>query len=126
MADFSVPVRSPDSVRAPVGRATRDFSRSSHYRSIDQSIREFDSLPYSALVRLPVVLAITSCTAPTIYRWIKAGLFPAPIKMGPSASAWEVGELREWLDKAKADRPLDPSSFDPSDLQPESPQFESA
>lgn len=37
----------------------------------------------------------------TIHRWVKQGLFPAPIKLGPKASVWRVADL-DAFDKASA------------------------
>ena len=32
----------------------------------------------------------------TLYVWIKQGLFPAPVKLGPRMVAWSIEELEEW------------------------------
>ena len=42
------------------------------------------------------ILRITPFSGATLYRKIKSGHFPNPIKIG-SISAWRVGELRKWL-----------------------------
>ncbi|MBK1643587.1 dipicolinate synthase [Thiocapsa imhoffii] len=31
-----------------------------------------------------------------IYRYIKLGKFPAPVKLGPRASAWVESEVEDW------------------------------
>jgi predicted DNA-binding transcriptional regulator AlpA len=54
----------------------------------------FDSLPDSAHVRLPVVAALRGSSPATIWRHVKAGLLPAPVKLGPNTTAWRVGDLR--------------------------------
>lgn len=36
-------------------------------------------------------------SAPTIYRWVAAGKFPQPIKLGPQTTAWPVEAVEGWL-----------------------------
>ncbi len=33
----------------------------------------------------------------TLYRWIKEGRFPKPIKLGPCVSAWALQDVLEWV-----------------------------
>ena len=35
----------------------------------------------------------------TLYRWIAAGKFPRPIKIGPRRTAFKVLDIEEWLEK---------------------------
>lgn len=58
------------------------------------ALAQFDQLPDSASVRLPVVAALNGISAPTVWRWVKAGLLPAPKKLGPNTTVWSVGDLR--------------------------------
>jgi len=58
------------------------------------SLADFERLPNSANVRLPVVQALFACSDETIRRYVKAGRIPAPRKLGPRITAWNVGELR--------------------------------
>ena len=46
----------------------------------------------------------TPITPSTLYKGIKAGRFPAPIKLGPGTSRWRRSEIIAMLDKASADR----------------------
>ena len=57
----------------------------------------FDSLPDSAHVRLPIVAALRGSSPATVWRHVKAGLLPAPVKLGPNTTGWRVGELRAAL-----------------------------
>ena len=57
----------------------------------------FNLLPDSTLVRMPVVLGLFSCSRATVWRWVRDGRFPAPKKIGGRMSAWVVGELRHTL-----------------------------
>jgi predicted DNA-binding transcriptional regulator AlpA len=56
---------------------------------------DFDSLSDSGFVRLPSLLILFSCSRATIWRWVKAEKLPAPKKLGPRISAWNVREIRE-------------------------------
>ena len=60
----------------------------------------FDQLPDAAHVRLPVVQALFACSDETIRRRVKAGQLPAPRKLGPRVTAWNVGDLRRALAQA--------------------------
>jgi len=59
------------------------------------ALSNFDSLPNSAHVRLPVVAALLGVSMPTIWRWVKIGRIPSPVKLGANTTAWRVGELRD-------------------------------
>lgn len=58
------------------------------------SATDFDILPDSANVRLPVVMKLVGASRPTIWRWSKSGHLPKPKKIGPNVTGWNVGELR--------------------------------
>lgn len=32
----------------------------------------------------------------TVYRWVKQGIFPAPLKINHS-TLWSVGDINEWI-----------------------------
>ena len=59
----------------------------------EKALQDFDHLPDSANVRLPVVAALHGVSTVTIWRWSAAGRLPAPVKMG-GVTAWNVGALR--------------------------------
>ena len=60
-----------------------------------QALRDFDSLPDSAHVRLPVVAALYGVSTVTVWRWSKGAnsRLPAPTRNG-GVTAWNVGRLR--------------------------------
>jgi predicted DNA-binding transcriptional regulator AlpA len=62
-----------------------------------RALAEFDNLPTSALVALPVVAALYSTTPHNVWKWVKTGRVPTPRKIGPQATRWVVGELRQSL-----------------------------
>ena len=66
----------------------------------------FDALPNSAYVReaqlvqspnRPDGTAPLPFSAPTLWRKVKAGTFPRPIKLSERVTAWNVGAVRAWL-----------------------------
>jgi predicted DNA-binding transcriptional regulator AlpA len=64
---------------------------------IDDSLRNFDSLPDSAHVRQPVVEALYACSSTSVWRGVRNKRIPAPRKLAPRTTAWNVGELRTAL-----------------------------
>ena len=66
----------------------------------------FDALPNSAYVReaqlvqsptRPDGTAPLPFSAPTLWRKVKAGTFPKPIKLSERVTCWQVGAVRAWL-----------------------------
>ena len=70
----------------------------STYGLLPAALVHFDSLPNSAHVRLPTVVALYGSSPATIWRRVKAGLLPAPLKLGPNTTAWRVGDLRRSIE----------------------------
>ncbi len=64
---------------------------------IPDALRNFDALPDSANVRLPVVAALFACSTVTVWRRVKKGTLPAGRKLSEGVTAWNVGELRKAL-----------------------------
>lgn len=59
---------------------------------------DYRGLPDSALLRQPDVLAVAPFSAATLWRRVRAGDFPQPIKVGPAMTAWRWGDVRRWLE----------------------------
>lgn len=66
----------------------------------------FDALPDSAYIResqlvqspkRPGSPAPLPFSAPTLWRKVKAGTFPSPIKLSERVTAWNVGAVRAWI-----------------------------
>lgn len=66
----------------------------------------FDHLPDSALLRetdlvrspkRPYATPPLPFSAPTLWRKVKAGTFPKPIKLSERVTAWRVGSVRAWI-----------------------------
>ncbi len=67
--------------------------------NLPAALKNFDQLPGSATVGSDVVAGLyNGVTQVTLWRWVKAGLIPAPRKIGASRlNAWRVSELRTAL-----------------------------
>lgn len=66
----------------------------------------FDSLPDSAFIResqlvqspkRPGIPAPLPFSAPTLWRKVKRGTFPKPIKLSERVTAWKVADMRAWI-----------------------------
>jgi prophage regulatory protein len=57
-----------------------------------------------AVLKLSTVSAITALPSSTVYRKIQQGEFPAPVKLGESASGWLLSEIVAWIAARKAER----------------------
>jgi predicted DNA-binding transcriptional regulator AlpA len=60
-------------------------------------LSNFDYLPDSSNVRLPIVQALYAVSAATIWRQVLAGKIPKPRKLTTRTTVWNVGELRAAL-----------------------------
>ena len=70
------------------------------------SAANFDTLPDGAFIRQsqlvqspkrPEAQAPLPFSAPTLWRKVKAGTFPKPIKLSDRVTAWKVGDVRAWI-----------------------------
>jgi len=69
--------------------------------SVPTALTNFAELPDDAHVRVPVVAALFACSENSVWRRSRLGLIPAPVKIGPQMTAWNVGALRTALAKLK-------------------------
>ena len=60
---------------------------------IPSALRNFDDLPDSAEVRVPVVAALFGCSVATIWRRVRTGELPEPRRRN-GVTSWPVGCLR--------------------------------
>lgn len=59
----------------------------------------------SKILRRKQVEALTGLSRSTIYAWVRDGIFPGPISLGPKAVGWLQSELDAWLaERASATR----------------------
>jgi len=73
-------------------------------------IQPTDGLSDEALIRLPTVCALTGLAPSTIWRKIKEGKFPSPVRHPSSnrIAVWQFGAVRRHL--AEQAEPLEPFS----------------
>ena len=60
---------------------------------------QFDNLPDMALIRQRQLTAgIIPFSGATLWRRVKAGTFPQPLRLEGNITAWRVGDVRAWLE----------------------------
>lgn len=64
---------------------------------VPAAVLNFDHLPDSARIDQKAVETLLSCSATSIWRWVKNGTLPRPMKYG-RAVRWRVGDVRALLD----------------------------
>jgi len=62
--------------------------------TLPQALSNFDQMPDSSYVRLPIVRALYGVSSATIWRNCAKGLMPAPVKLSERCTAWNVGLIR--------------------------------
>ena len=61
--------------------------------------RPFGQLPETGFVRQSQLIpGAIPFSAATMWRRVKAGTFPKPIKLSERVTAWRVEDVRAWLD----------------------------
>lgn len=65
--------------------------------STSNTIRNFDHLPDSAFIRLPVLVVLFSISKASVWRRVSDGTIPKPIKLSIRTTVWRVGEIRHAL-----------------------------
>lgn len=61
-----------------------------------ESIRNAQSI--RALARRHQVEALVQLSRSSIYAAVKAGTFPAPVRIGARAVAWRLSDIEQWLE----------------------------
>lgn len=57
------------------------------------------ALPAIGFIRqAQLVPAIVPFSNATLWRKVKDGTFPAPVKLSPRVTAWDVQKVREWIE----------------------------
>ncbi len=60
---------------------------------VPDGLINFAKLPDAARVRQPVVEGLFSISGATVWRWVRAGILPAPHRCG-GITSWVVSEIR--------------------------------
>ena len=66
-------------------------------QTIPEALVNFDKLPDSAYVRLPVMCGLYGVSSASIWRGVKKLTIPTPIKLTERTTAWNVGLIRKSL-----------------------------
>ncbi len=75
------------------------------------AVLQFDAMPNSAYLReaqlvqspkRPGAPAPLPFSANTLWRKVRSGEFPKPIKLGPRITAWKAGDVRAWINAQAA------------------------
>ncbi len=66
-------------------------------QAIPEALAQFDNLPDSSYIRLPVIKRLYGVSAATIWRGVKNGTIPKPSKLSERCTAWNVGLVRAAL-----------------------------
>jgi prophage regulatory protein len=62
---------------------------------------ENDHLPEEGFVRLRDVLRVFPVGRSTWWEGVRAGRYPAPVKLAPRVTAWRVEELRALIERSR-------------------------
>lgn len=54
------------------------------------------------IYRISEVADLIGATPNTIWRWAKAGTFPAPIRIGSNSVGWRSDHLQDWIESRPA------------------------
>ena len=65
--------------------------------TIPEALAQFDNLPDSAYIRLPVMLGLYGVSSASIWRGVKKRTIPSPVKLTERCTAWNVGLIRASL-----------------------------
>ncbi len=68
--------------------------KSAHNKSIPDALANFDQLPDSAYIRLPVMIGLFGISSASIWRGVKNQSLPTPVKLTERTTAWNVGQVR--------------------------------
>lgn len=66
-------------------------------QSIREALKNFDQLPNSAFIRLPVVQRLYGISSASVWRGVKNGTIPEPKKLSARCTGWNVGLIRKAL-----------------------------
>jgi prophage regulatory protein len=63
----------------------------------------YGAMPATGYMRQSQLIpAIFPFSSATLWRMVKAGTFPQPVKLGPRITAWRVEDIRELLSTARS------------------------
>ena len=58
-----------------------------------------ESQPQLGFLRIShIVPGIVPVCRATLWNWVRSGRFPAPVKLGPTVTAWRREDVQRWQD----------------------------
>ncbi len=63
----------------------------------DSTDKPIQKLPATGYIRIAYLVTFLTLSKPTIWRLVKAGKFPKPIKLSEQCTAWKAEAVHEWL-----------------------------
>ncbi|MFO1418516.1 MAG: AlpA family phage regulatory protein [Methylotetracoccus sp.] len=58
-----------------------------------------DSIPRTGYLRQEQILGtLIPVSSTTLWRWVRAGKFPKPLKLSPRVTAWRASDIQQWLE----------------------------
>lgn len=52
------------------------------------------------ILRVPEVCRLLTCSRTTLWRMVKSGDFPEPLRIGKRGIAWQRKAVEQWMDSA--------------------------
>lgn len=77
--------------------------KSRHQDNENKSIHE----TLAAYLRMKDLLVYLTLSQSTIWRGVRAGTFPKPVKLSESITAWRTADVRKWMQKVEGNAALD-------------------
>jgi prophage regulatory protein len=71
--------------------------------SIDRQTGSVVRLPETGFLRQPQVLVFVPISRSTLWRRIRAGTFPGPVKLSARVTAWRAEDVRLWIARQGTD-----------------------
>lgn len=68
-------------------------------------IPETLALPTEGFIRIKQLVRFIPLSRTTVWRKVKDGAFPKPIKISAYVTAWRVADVREWIAQAAQEKP---------------------
>jgi prophage regulatory protein len=69
------------------------------------TVSQIADLPQEGYIRLNrLIPGIIPCSRTTIWRKVRAGEFPKPVKLSERITAWRASDIRQWMDDQASEK----------------------
>ncbi|WP_199102453.1 AlpA family transcriptional regulator [Aquitalea sp. ASV11] len=80
--------------------APATIGKTTHIATIQANqLATYGALPATGFVRLADLRQIIPFSDSTVWRRVRQGTFPAPVKLSERVTAWRAEAIRQWLDE---------------------------